>query len=74
MMMKSRSKTILVVPRPDGLLVSIDGVSHYRDMDATQLLWMAERFLKAGLEASREEKAQQQVGAWHQEGHKEDNV
>ena len=55
-MMTYHSKTILVVPRPDGLLVSIDGVSHYKDMDSTQLLWMAERFLKAGLEAQREEK------------------
>ena len=60
----------MVVPRPDGLLVSIDGVSHYRDMDATQLLWMAERFLKAGLEAQREEKKAEKENA----GQKEDNV
>jgi len=68
--MTSHSKSILVVPRPDGLLVSIDGVSHYRDMDATQLLWMAERFLKAGLEAQREEKKAEKENA----GQKEDNV
>ena len=55
-MTKCPSKIVLIVPRPDGVLVSIDGVSHYKDMDSTQLLWMAERFLKAGLEAQREEK------------------
>lgn len=68
--MTSHSKTILVVPRPDGLLVSIDGVSHYRDMDSTQLLWMAGRFLHAGLEAQREEKKAEKESA----GQKEDNV
>ena len=50
--------------------MSIDGVSHYRGMDATQLLWMAERFLKAGLEAQREEKKAEKENA----GQKEDNV
>ena len=68
MMTKSHSKTILVVPRPDGLLVSVDGVSHYTDMDATQLLWMAERFLKAGLEAQREEKKAEKENAGHSKG------
>lgn len=72
--MTSRSKLILVVPRPEGVLVSIDGVSHYKDMTANQLFWMAERFLKAGLEASREEETQQQAGAWHEEGHEENNL
>lgn len=72
--MTSRSNLILVVPRPEGVLVSINGVSYYKDMTAQQLLWMAERFLKAGLEASRDEEAQQQAGAWHQEGHKENNL
>ena len=66
-MMTSHSKIILVVPRPDGLLVSIDGVSHYSDMDATQLLWMAERFLKAGLEAQREEKKAEKENAGQKE-------
>ena len=55
--MTSPSKPILVVPRPEGVLISIDGVSYYKDMTSTQLLWMAERFLKAGLEAANEEKA-----------------
>ena len=54
-MMTFPSKPILVVPRPEGVLISIDGVSYYKDMTAKQLLWMAERFLKAGLEAANEE-------------------
>ena len=54
--MTSPSKPIFVVPRSDGFLVSIDGVSYYKDMTSNQLLWMAERFLKAGLEAANEEK------------------
>jgi hypothetical protein len=49
------------------LLVSIDGVSHYRDMNSTQLLWMAERFLKAGLEAQREEKRAENQEERHEE-------
>ena len=52
--MTSPSKPILVVPRPEGVLISIDGVSYYKDMTSNQLLWMAERFLKAGLEAANE--------------------
>ncbi len=67
-MMTSRSKSILVVPRPDGFLVSIDGVSHYKDMNSTQLLWMAERFLKAGLEAQREEKRAENQEERHKKG------
>jgi len=66
--MTSHSKSVLVVPRPDGLLVSIDGVSHYRDMNSTQLLWMAERFLKAGLEAQREEKRAENQEERHEKG------
>jgi hypothetical protein len=50
------------------LLVSIDGVSHYRDMNSTQLLWMAERFLKAGLEAQREEKRAENQEERHEKG------
>jgi hypothetical protein len=50
------------------LLVSIDGVSHYRDMNSTQLLWMAERFLKAGLEAQREEKRAENQEERHKKG------
>lgn len=72
--MTSHSKLILVVPRPEGVLVSIDGVSHYKDMTAHQLLWMAERFLRAGLEASREEEENQQGCSGNQQGHKENNL
>lgn len=57
--MKSRSNQILVVPRPEGVLISIDGVSYYKDMTPKQLYWMAERFLRAGLEASFEEERAQ---------------
>mgnify|MGYP003137161797 CR=1 FL=1 len=49
------SKIIFVVPRSDGFLVSIDGVSYWKDMSPVQQLWMAERFLKAGMEGMREE-------------------
>lgn len=57
-MTKCPSKIVLIVPRPDGVLVSIDGVSHFKDMSSVQLLWMAERFLHAGLEKANEEKAE----------------
>ena len=50
------SKIILVVPRREGVLVSVDGVSYYKDMTAQQLLWMAERYLKSGIEAMNAEK------------------
>ena len=36
--------------------MSVDGVSYYKDMTAQQLLWMAERFLKSGIEAMNAEK------------------
>ena len=66
--MTSHSKSILVVPRPDGMVVSIEGVTHYRDMNSTQLLWMAERFLHAGLEAQREEQKAEKENAGHSKG------
>ena len=72
--MTSHSKLILVVPRPEGVLVIIDGVSHFKDMKPHQLLWIAERFLRAGLEASREEEASQQGKHRDQQGHEEDNL
>jgi len=49
------------------VLVSIEGVSYYRDMDSTQLLWMAGRFLNAGLEAQREEKKTENQEPRHKE-------
>jgi hypothetical protein len=66
-MMTSHSKLILVVPRPDGMVVSIEGVTHFRDMNSTQLFWMAERFLNAGLEAQREEQKTENKEARHEE-------
>ena len=66
-MMTFPSKPILVVPRPEGVLISIDGVSYYKDMTAKQLLWMAERFLKAGLEAANEEKTFDEKGRKQEE-------
>lgn len=54
-MTTSPSRIVLLVPRPDGFLVSIDGVSYWKDMSPVQQLWMAERFLQAGLEGMREE-------------------
>lgn len=66
-MMTSHSKLILVVPRPDGMIVSIEGVTHFRDMNSTQLFWMAERFLNAGLEAQREEQKAENKEARHEE-------
>jgi len=65
--MTSHSKLILVVPRPDGMVVSIEGVTHFRDMNSTQLFWMAERFLNAGLEAQREEQKTENKEARHEE-------
>ena len=66
--MTSHSKLILVVPRPDGVVVSIEGVTHFRDMNSTQLFWMAERFLNAGLEAQREEQKAEKENAGHSKG------
>ena len=49
------------MPRPDGFLVSIDGVSYWKDMSPVQQLWMAERFLREEEKkaALNEEKARQ---------------
>lgn len=65
--MTSHSNLILVVPRPDGMIVSIEGVTHFRHMNSTQLFWMAERFLNAGLEAQREEQKAENKEARHEE-------
>ena len=67
-MMTSHSKLILVVPRPDGMVVSIEGVTHFRGMNSTQLFCMAERFLNAGLEAQREEQKAEKENAGHSKG------
>ena len=47
--------TFLIIPRNDGVAVSIDGTIHLKQMDATQMLDLALRCLNAGLEMKREE-------------------
>ena len=47
--------TFLIIPRNDGMAVSIDGTIHLKQMDATQMLDLALRCLNAGLEMKREE-------------------
>jgi hypothetical protein len=49
----------LIIPRNDGVVVSLDGVCHVKQMDATQMLDLALRCLNAGLEMKRNEEAQQ---------------
>ena len=51
--------TFLIIPRSDGVVVSLDGVCHVKQMDATQMLDLALRCLNAGLEMKRNEAAQQ---------------
>lgn len=51
--------TFLIIPRNDGVAVSIDGTIHLKQMDATQMLDLALRCLNAGLEMKRNEEAQQ---------------
>ena len=47
--------TFLIIPRNDGVVVSINGTIHLKKMDATQMLDLALRCLNAGLEMKREE-------------------
>ena len=47
--------TFLIIPRNDGVAVSIDGTIHLKQMNATQMLDLALRCLNAGLEIKREE-------------------
>ena len=47
--------TFLIIPRNDGVVVSIDGNVTTKQMDATQMLDLALRCLNAGLEMKREE-------------------
>ena len=51
--------TFLIIPRNDGVAVSIDGTIHLKQMNATQMLNLALRCLNAGLEMKRNEEAQQ---------------
>ena len=50
---------ILIIPRNDGVGVSIGGEYHHITMDARQLFEMSQRFQQAGLEMLRQE----QLGA-----------
>ena len=45
----------MIIPRNDGVVVSLDGVCHVKQMDSTQMLDLALRCLNAGLEMKREE-------------------
>jgi len=47
--------TFLIIPRNDGVTVSIDGVLRTKEMNATQMLNLALQCLNAGLEMKREE-------------------
>ena len=51
--------TFLIIPRNDGVVVSLDGVCHVKQMDATKMLDLALLCLNAGLEMKRNEEAQQ---------------
>lgn len=54
--------TFLIIPRNDGVIVSIDGVLRTKEMNATQMLNLALQCLNAGLEMKRNEEAQQTEG------------
>ena len=51
--------TFLIIPRNDGVIVSIDGVLRTKEMNSTQMLNLALQCLNVGLEMKRNEEAQQ---------------
>ena len=51
--------TFLIIPRNDGVIVSIDGVLRTKEMNATEMLNLALQCLNVGLEMKRNEEAQQ---------------
>ena len=51
--------TFLIIPRNDGVIVSIDGVLRTKEMNATQMLNLALQCLNSVLEMKRNEEAQQ---------------
>jgi hypothetical protein len=53
--MESISKMILLAARDDGLLITIDGVPHLKEMSAKQYFDLSLQCQKAGLEAYRRE-------------------
>jgi hypothetical protein len=46
---------ILVIPRNDGLKISIEGKLHHKDMTPEQMMQMGIRFQQAALEMLRQE-------------------
>lgn len=50
-----RDKQVLVIPRKEGLLVVIDGVSYWRAMRPIQFVWLAQALLMAASEAMERE-------------------
>ena len=53
--MEGRKAMILVVPRNDGLKISVNGKLYHADMNAEQMLRMGMRFLEAAGEMLRSE-------------------
>lgn len=51
----SRDSQVLVVPRKEGLLVVIDGVSYWKAMRPIQLVWLSQALLAAASEAMEKE-------------------
>lgn len=55
--------TFLIIPRNDGVAVSIDGTVRIKQMNATQMLDMAQLCLKFGLEMKRAEEKEAEGSA-----------
>jgi len=53
--MEPVDKMILLAARDDGLLITIDGVCHYKHMTSKQYFDLAQQCLKAGLQVQRTE-------------------
>jgi hypothetical protein len=51
--MEPVDKMILLAARDDGLLITIDGVCHYKHMTSKQYFDLAQQCLKAGLSVQR---------------------
>ena len=47
---KLDDQKILLVPRSDGFVVSIDGTVYHKIMSATQMVWLAQGCLRAASE------------------------
>jgi len=51
----SRDSQVLVIPRREGLLVVVDGVSYWKAMRPIQFVWFAQALLTAASEAMEKE-------------------